>query len=293
MTPSYQQRVLSAFRLLDLPHDSGKLRLSPCVGGDINQTFRCETGDRVYFVKLHDTEAAMFRAESTALESLSSKGKLNTPTCYGSVEEVSGAGCLVLAYVPMQRLDDKGYFAAGKMLAQCHQSLGEYFGWPEHNFIGSTPQLNHRSDNWPDFFLEQRIGFQIDRLRDSNLRALRKRLPELNSLFDDHQPAASLLHGDLWGGNLSADSKGLPIFYDPASYYGDRETDLAMTELFGRFPPEFYHGYESIWPIDEGYQQRKSLYQLYHILNHANLFGGGYRAQAAHTLTELLNKQGR
>jgi fructosamine-3-kinase len=112
-------------------------------------------------------------------------------------------------------------------------------------------------------------------------------LSELGFFFDAYRPIPALLHGDLWSGNYGISDAGLPVIFDPAVYYGDREAEMAMTELFGGFPATFYAAYERSWPLDPGYKQRKQLYNLYHILNHFNLFGGGYEGQALSTLQGL------
>jgi fructosamine-3-kinase len=166
-------------------------------------------------------------------------------------------------------------------LAAQHRVLSPSFGLDDDNFIGANPQPNQRSDNWLTFFREQRLGFQMELARRNNLLpAQRARRLEtlLNRLGDwlPAQPPASLLHGDLWGGNWLATASGEPALIDPAVYYGHREADLAFTELFGGFPAAFYTAYKAAWPPDPGYKERKDLYNLYHLLNHLNLFGEGY-----------------
>ena len=182
-------------------------------------------------------------------------------------------------------LRSRGDFAAlGRMLATLHRSHGDEFGWPRDNYIGATPQPNGRSASWRDFWRERRLGPQL---------ALAKRhgypidIGNVGDLLDGHEPAPSLLHGDLWSGNAAFLASGAPALFDPAVYYGDREADLAMTELFGGFPRQFYAAYEAAWPLAPGYERRKHLYNLYHLLNHLNLFGGGYLAQVRSALRLL------
>ena len=166
------------------------------------------------------------------------------------------------------------------------------FGWWRDNTIGSSQQPNTQTDHWVDFWREQRLGFQLDMAKQNGVgpslinkgEAL---LNNLDSFFIDYEVQASLLHGDLWSGNYGYINKGEPVIFDPAVYYGDREADMAMTELFGGFPAEFYSAYNETWPLNKGYQQRKTLYNLYHILNHANLFGGGYVMQAENMIDQL------
>jgi len=168
------------------------------------------------------------------------------------------------------------------MLAQLHRATGPRFGWERDNFIGPTPQHNGWSDDWRDFFLEKRLKPQFELARTNGFSL---EMPSL-SLLDNHRPQPSLLHGDLWSGNAGF-SNGQPVIFDPSVYYGDREADLAMTELFGGFPDEFYSAYRKEFPVEGGYEKRKHLYNLYHLLNHLNIFGGGYLAQVQSTLRQL------
>jgi protein-ribulosamine 3-kinase len=185
------------------------------------------------------------------------------------------------------------YAALGRMLALVHTVRGEFFGWRRDNYIGRTPQRNRRSFSWCDFWRDARLRPQLELGRKNGLSAgllgRGERLVEaLPRLLSGHAPAASLLHGDLWGGNAGFLADGAPVLFDPAVYWGDREADLAMTELFGGFPRNFYSTYAEIAPLDGGYGMRKTLYNLYHVLNHANLFGGSYAAQAQTMIDELL-----
>jgi protein-ribulosamine 3-kinase len=157
--------------------------------------------------------------------------------------------------------------------------------------------VNSPGENWVDFYREQRLQFQLELAeRNGCGRQLSSRgeqlLAGLHVLFGDYSPEPSLLHGDLWSGNHAWTRAGEPAIFDPAVYYGDREADLAMTELFGGFSGGFYDAYENAWPIDPGYRVRKTLYNLYHILNHFNLFGGGYASQAQGMVDRLLAEIG-
>jgi fructosamine-3-kinase len=181
----------------------------------------------------------------------------------------------------------------GRNLARMHRVTGSRFGWHRDNTIGATPQVNTASEDWIAFWREQRLGFQLNlaaakghggRLIANGMR-LMERLP---AFFPGGRPQPSLLHGDLWSGNAARTAEGEPVIFDPAVYYGDREADLAMTELFGGFPRPFYEAYAAEYPLDPGYAARKPLYNLYHVLNHLNLFGGGYGAQALRLMEQLL-----
>jgi protein-ribulosamine 3-kinase len=183
------------------------------------------------------------------------------------------------AYIVLEHLDLVGgdWAAMGRMLAKLHRQTGPRFGWQRDNYIGNAPQPNGWCDAWGQFWRERRIGPQARRA------GLRVDLDRVERLLENHRPAPSLLHGDLWSGNAGFTSEG-PVVFDPAVYYGDREADLAMTELFGGFPREFYRAYEEAFALPQGYEQRKHLYNLYHLLNHLNLFGGGYLGQVKATL---------
>ena len=179
----------------------------------------------------------------------------------------------------------------GRQLAEMHRVSQESHGWKRDNTIGATHQSNPLVKNWCNFYREHRLKFQIDLARKKGL-ALRKAEDLLESLpsFFEELPEPSLLHGDLWSGNVSFTDLGEPIIFDPATHFGDRECDLAMTELFGGFPIDFYRAYNEVWPLDKRYKTRKDLYQLYHILNHFNLFGSGYAQQCENLISDLASR---
>ena len=235
----------------------------------------------------------MFEAEAAALRALAAADTLRVPKalCTGSAE---GIGYIVMEYIELGRGTPHGWHEAGEQLAALHRHTSEAFGWSRDNTIGSTRQINDQQADWGDFWRRQRLGFQLElAATNGHLGRLQQRGEQLLERFEkliDHSPVPSLLHGDLWGGNMAFDSHGAPLIYDPASYYGDRETELAMTELFGGFSTEFYAGYRAAWPLDDGYHVRKTLYNLYHILNHLNLFGGGYAGQAERMIDQLLSE---
>jgi len=170
------------------------------------------------------------------------------------------------------------------MLAALHRRQAARFGWARDNTIGATPQANGWCESWTMFWRERRLAPQLALAARNGYRI---DVPPVWRLLEGHEPAPSLLHGDLWSGNAGFLPDGAPVLFDPAVYYGDREADLAMTELFGGFPGEFYCAYNAAWPLASGYQQRKPLYNLYHLLNHLNLFGGGYLTQVRAALRLL------
>ena len=262
-------------------------------GGCINSAYRLESGTRRYFIKLNDANLLpMFEAEAEGLQALAASGAIRVPApiVWGVAEGQS--------FLVMENLDLGGSGAAealGHNLAQMHRSCRERFGWHRDNTIGTTPQPNEEDDDWIRFWREQRLGYQLKlAARAGHGGALQRKGEELMerfpALFADYAPPPSLLHGDLWAGNFAVTRDGEPVIFDPAVYYGDREADLAMTELFGGFGPHFYDAYNDVWPLDPGYTVRKTLYNLYHILNHLNLFGGGYGGQAESMMGRLLSE---
>lgn len=261
-------------------------------GGCINEACRIEGGGRRFFIKLNRAGSlAMFEAEAAGLREILDSRTLRVPTpvCWG---ENPYGSWLVLEYLEMARAAGDAV-ALGRGLAAMHRTVAKEFGWVRDNTIGGTPQPNRSTSAWTVFWREQRLAHQLQLAwrngHEASLRARGEQLLErLDAFFAGAEPAASLLHGDLWSGNHGYDVAGQPLLFDPAVYYGDRETDLAMTELFGGFPATFYAAYREAYPLDRGYAVRKILYNLYHVLNHLNLFGGGYLQQARRMMEQLL-----
>ncbi len=260
-------------------------------GGCINGASVLADGGRRYFVKYNTASFLdIFEAEAAGLAEIRGTDTVYTPEpiCWGT----SGAQAyLVLEYLDLHGARD-GATTLGEQLAALHRIPQAYFGWQRDNTIGSTPQLNTRSDDWVAFWRDQRLGYQLRLAEENGYGGTLQRqgellMADLPAFFRDYSPEPALLHGDLWSGNYGVDAAGRPVIFDPATYYGDREADLAMTELFGGFSPRFYAAYNAHYPLDAGYVVRKMLYNLYHVLNHLNLFGGGYRAQAEGTLDRL------
>lgn len=265
------------------------ITVTTCHGGQINQAFHAQAAGQDLFIKLQRSDdEGFFREEARALIELSKHGGLSCPRVLGQGQVGDYQG-LVLSWIELTTLSAGGYFLAGQQLARCHQVTQETFGWYADNLIGTTRQCNARSADWGSFFIEQRLTPLIRQLDAPFLADNLTDLSVFTHSLRDTQPVASLLHGDLWSGNLAGDQQGHPVYFDPASYYGDRETDLALTELFGGFPSSFYQGYDSVWPLEAGYKLRRPWYQLYHILNHALIFGGGYLPDAQQRLKRLVN----
>ncbi len=264
-------------------------------GGCINSAFRLDNGAASYFIKVNSPQlSAMFEAEAHGLQEMQATESVRIPDviCFGVAD---GHSYLALEYIPLGSLRGRAAALLGQQLARMHKAPQPYFGWHMDNTIGSTPQINDRSHDWLSFWQQERLGQQLrfaaqngfgGRLQSQG----EKLVVNLDRLLAGHEPQPALLHGDLWGGNAAADDQGNPVIFDPACYYGDREADLAMTELFGGFGGDFFAAYKDEYPVDNGYQTRKTLYNLYHILNHLNLFGGGYLGQAESMIDRLLSE---
>ncbi|MGE5615352.1 MAG: fructosamine kinase family protein, partial [Bacillota bacterium] len=250
-------------------------------------------GKKSYFAKLNDAEKkAMFAAEAEGLAAIRKAGTVRAPAVVAQGDDGEHSW-LVLEWLTLGPLDANSAARLGEALAAQHRAAQEKFGWARDNFIGATPQPNGWSDDWLAFWREKRLHAQLryaarNRLPSKMIDRGERLLADCEAFFRDYRPAKSLLHGDLWGGNAAALADGTPVVFDPAVYVGDREADLAMTELFGGFPREFRAAYAAAWPLDTGYGVRREFYNLYHVLNHANLFGAGYVRQAEQTIAKLL-----
>lgn len=263
-------------------------------GGSIHRCVRWETDAGPVFVKLASAaEADLFAAEADGLRALADARAVRVPEVLATMTTDTEAA-LVLEWLDFGDTDARAEARLGQQLAALHRVEGPSFGWHRDNTIGRTPQLNTPANHWPRFYAEHRLGFQLRLAERNGLQARtvargRVLADRCAEFFASYRPAPSLLHGDLWGGNWAVErSSGAPVLFDPAVYFGDREADLAMTRLFGGFGPAFYAAYEQAWPLDAGARTRRPLYDLYHVLNHYNLFGGGYGAQAGQLIDQLL-----
>ncbi|MGB3298549.1 MAG: fructosamine kinase family protein [Phormidesmis sp.] len=261
-------------------------------GGCINQAVRVSDQQRSFLVKTNQaSQLSMFEAERDGLQTMSESQTIRVPQplCCG----VSSGH----AYIVMEWLDlagqgsNESWQRMGEQLAAMHQvTSAEGFGWHRDNTIGATPQQNGWLESWVEFWRDRRLGpqFELAHEKGGTFPRRDELMSAVPRLLKDHAPQPALLHGDLWSGNAAITAAGEPIILDPATYYGDPEADLAMTELFGRFPAAFYQAYNAVTPVNAGYEQRQVLYNLYHILNHFNLFGGGYGAQANRMIDQVL-----
>ncbi len=264
----------------------------PVGGGDISAAWRLETNAGSVFVKTGPASSYdMFSAEAVGLAELAAACAIRVPEvlAYGAEGDTAFVALEWLAFGQVTRDTE---WKLGERLAELHQTTADRYGWHRDNTIGLTPQYNDWSDDWVAFFREHRLGFQLRLAAENGFAGalqeqgaqLLKRLPVF---FDGYEPDASLLHGDLWGGNW-ASCDGEPVIFDPAIYYGDSETDIAMTRVFGGFGRAFYEAYEANSPLAPGHCERGYLYQLYHVLNHLNLFGSSYLGRAQELIRNLL-----
>lgn len=238
------------------------------------------------------SDLARFEAEAAGLAALRDTGAVRVPEVHCCGMDGDRAR-IALEWLELKNLDRPSGAALGRSLAALHRHTGETHGWPGDNFIGSTPQENGETATWARFFADRRLRPQLRLAKAAGMErewlAKGESLAErLAAFFVDYQPVPSLLHGDLWSGNAGALPDGTAVIFDPAVYRGDREADLAMAELFGGFPEAFYAAYREAWPLDPGYETRKTLYNLYHVLNHFHMFGSGYLGQAKRMIERLL-----
>lgn len=285
-------------KILDTLHHLGispkTIQLEPLHGGCINHAARLIAGNHIFFIKWNEASPpGMFQKEAMGLALIKQTKTIKVPEVLGYFDgediHQSLPAFILMEYIPSSKpLSRHTFQTLGEQLAQMHlrtHSPGGMYGLEEDNFLGTTLQTNRWHEDWVSFFIEQRIRPQMELAsRNGNLPPARRtllekliiRIPEILG-GQTHQPA--LLHGDLWIGNILTDPNNSPVLIDPAIYYGDREAELAYTQLFGGFQPEFYLAYQRAFPLEDGFEIRKDLYNLYHLLNHLNLFGEPYGMQ--------------
>jgi fructosamine-3-kinase len=267
------------------------------LGGSFGECLRWAASEGDLFVKLGPAERVeAFKAEAAGLEVLAAAGAVRVPAPLGA-GTAGSTGWLALRWIDFGAPSRRSESVLGEQLASLHRVGAPRFGWHRDNTIGATPQYHGWDDDWVRFFVGRRLAIQLD-LAETNGAPARlldrgRALCEMaGALFSSYRPIPSLLHGDLWGGNWAPDESGEPVIFDPAVYFGDREADIAMTRLFGGFGSAFDAAYQSAWPLDQAAGTRRTLYNLYHVLNHFNLFGGGYAAQAESMIGRLLGELG-
>jgi fructosamine-3-kinase len=284
-----------AIEALQLAGDTTALRdYAPLSGGSISQAVRLRSDRGQYLLKYAGRALpGFFAAEARGLTLLGSTGAVRVPAVLAHRDDQAGApGFILLEWLDGPPAADRqaAAVALGTGLAALHRASAPAYGLDHDNYIGATPQPNGWMASWLAFFRERRLRFQATlarrngRLAGERARRMERLLGRLGDWIDDSAPTPALLHGDLWGGNFIVGPGGAPALIDPAVYYGDREADLAFTSLFGGFPEAFYRAYDAAWPLPAGWQERRDLYNLYHLLNHMNLFGESYGAAVDATL---------
>ncbi|KAJ1814213.1 hypothetical protein LPJ60_006108 [Coemansia sp. RSA 2675] len=293
----------STSELVRALNDSGLCRgdtialLTPIGSSKINDTYRAKTANGCqYFVKHHIADATMdqqaciemFEAEVAGLSALRQTGTFRVPQPLG-IGKVSDGAFLVTEFIQLQPLSDQQKF--GQMLAAMHLAKGpEKFGFDIDNYIGTTPQLNGWKESWVDF-LHTRLKFQFDQapLPEKAQRQAEQLLANLPVFFQDTTIVPSMIHGDLWSGNCAEDENREPVVYDPAVYWGHNESELGIMRLFGRFGDELYEAYHAHLPKAPGFDKRAPIYELYHLVNHLNMFGVAYLDRCIRLLQIISN----
>ena len=267
--------------------------IKPVSGGCINETMKLETNLKTFFLKVNSAKKfpGMFEAEAKGLQLLASADEIKIPSVvlFG---RYSDSSYIILEWIAQGKRRKNFYEDFGAKLARLHKHTNKYFGLDHNNYIGSLPQSNQQYENGIDFFIEQRLLKQI-KLAEINSEINHSTIQQFNHLFNKlpeiipNEPPA-LLHGDLWSGNYMTDETGEVCIIDPAVHYGFREADIAMTKLFGGFDSEFYDAYNEDFALEKGWKERLDIFNLYPLMVHVNLFGGGYIEQVKQILRKTL-----
>jgi len=289
------QKALSSSN--EVNKNSAIEKILPVAGGCIHKAWcvKFQNGKKVFAKSNHIDNINMFKFERECLlvlKKFANESYIHIPMPLDLIS-YQNISLLILEWIDLIQSDQN---LLGRGLALLHKSTTEEnkknFGWEQEGFIGSNSQIKGWDSDWGKFFVNYRLrpqlikaaawGFRIELYEDL--------LIYLSSYLNKHKPSVSLVHGDLWSGNCGSTKNGVGSLYDPASYWGDREVDISMTKLFGSFSKEFYKGYEEIWPLESSAKDRTEIYNLYHLLNHANIFGGSYKDTSLQLLKDLRSR---
>ncbi len=261
--------------------------ISAVSGGDINEAYSLQSDSGVYFLKVNNAKSfpEIFAKEKNGLEALSKNSTFRIPKVLG-VTESDNKQFLFMEYIEQGRQSSDFWENFGRKLAEMHKQTSENFGWETDNYMGNLKQQNNWTQSWSDFFANNRILplveilFQRNSISKTTVESAENLCQQIDEIFPNESP--SFIHGALWSGNFMTDETGNPVLIDPAVSFSHREMDLGMTKLFGGFSEEFYDSYHENFPLENGWQERLPLSQLYPLLIHAVLFGGSYisRSQA-------------
>lgn len=266
-------------------------RIDTVSGSTFDSSIVVQTSQGRRFVKFGSHHERL-AAEYDGLIALRDLGRVRVPEPLG-FESHSNLTFLITEHIRFQPPKHHSYVTLAQQLVENHRQRGPGYGWHQDNYIGATAQLNTFNSDWRDFYLNNRLLPQLSLAQTNGYGGKLQSLGEQLVLHFDafvHTPEASLLHGDLWHGNCQFDASGKPVIFDAAVYYGDREADIAMMRLFGGYPQEFFNAYYALWPLPDGHQFRARLYNVYHELNHLNLFGGSYFHSATSSMQDILSQ---
>jgi len=268
------------------------LKTTPVGGGDINDAYRFETSAGRFFIKINSASRfpQMFQKEAQGLRLLKSTDEIEVPEVI-TFEEESDIAFLLLKFINTGTKKSNFWEKFGIQLSNLHKHSNSFFGLDHDNYIGSIHQSNQKHKKWTDFYREERLNKQVQLARDNGridfgtVQVFDRFYSKLDEIFPVEPPA--LVHGDLWGGNFMVSEKGNPVIIDPAVYYGHREMDLGMSKLFGGFNSQFYEAYAENFPLEKGWEKRLDYCNLYPLMVHVNLFGGGYLASVKSILRKF------
>ena len=258
-----------------------------------DETWVAYSASQKYFVKTGPSFHRL-KSEFDGLKAIANTAAIKVPTPFAVGNSSCSKAYLVTEFLSFHR-GQSTFVQLANDLANLHQTTAPKFGWNTDNYIGASIQINTPCSSWLKFFRDFRLRVQFDLAAKNGadyafISLGENLLSDLSMILGDHHPAASLVHGDLWSGNFGFTSRGVPVIFDPAVHYSDRETDIAMTRLFGGLPNSFYEQYRNVLPFASGWELRQSVYNLYHVLNHLNLFGVGYLHQAETLIRKLFSE---